>query len=74
MLLMCKDQPRGETLSFKSINYRRTDSMKSPASGAGKVSKTRLMSQVGNVCEVCARKAVCLCSRSGGGASIRLLT
>jgi hypothetical protein len=48
--------------------------MKSPASGAGKVSKPRLMSQVGNVCEVCARKAVCLCSRSGGGASIRLLT
>jgi len=26
--------------------------MKSPASGAGKVSEPRLMSQVGNVCEV----------------------
>ena len=48
--------------------------MKSPASGAGKVSEPRLMSQVGNVCEVYARKEVCLYSRSGGGASIRLLT
>jgi len=48
--------------------------MESPASGAGKFGEPSLKSQVGNVCEVCARKAVCFCSRSGGGASIRLLT
>ena len=51
--------------------YSRSNSIKSPALGAGNVSEPRLMSQW--FAQSCARRSVCFCNRSGGGASIRLL-
>ena len=45
--------------------YNRIKSTKSPASGTGNVSESRLMSQVGEVREVVfVRKSVCLCVRA----------
>ena len=49
--------------------YSRINSTKSPVSGAGNVSEPRLMPEVGRVREACARRPVCLCSQSVGGAS-----
>jgi hypothetical protein len=50
--------------------YNRSNFTRSPASGAGNVSKPRLMSQVGRV-----RVDQCVSAiRDGGGANIRLLT
>jgi hypothetical protein len=49
--------------------YSRINSTKSPISGAGNVSESRLMSEVGRVREACARRSVCLCSQSVGCAS-----
>jgi len=54
--------------------YSKSYSTKSPASGVGNVSEPRLMSQVGKVRAVVARRSVCFCHQSGGGASIGLLT
>jgi len=49
------------------LEYSRINSTKSPASGAGKVRQLRL-----ECAKSCARRSVCLCSRSGGDASIGL--
>jgi len=50
--------------------YGSNDSTKSPASGIPTVSEPKLMSQVGECAKLCARRSVCCCSLSGGGASI----
>ena len=53
----------------------RSNSTKSPTSDASNVSEPMLMSQVERLREVVyARRSVCFCSQSGGGASIGLLT
>jgi len=49
-------------------------SIKSPATGAVKVSEPTLMSQSWRVRKSCARRSACFCSRSGRGVSIGLLT
>ena len=54
--------------------YRSAISTKSPPTGTGNISERRLMSKVRRVGKVCARKSVCICSQSGGGAIIGLLT
>ena len=55
--------------------YNRIKSTKSPASGARNVTEPKLMSHnPGKCAKPCARRSVCLCSQSGGGASIGLLT
>ena len=55
--------------------YNGSNSTKSPVPVAGNVSEPSLMSQVGRLREVvCAWISVCVCSQSGGGDSIGLLT
>jgi hypothetical protein len=54
-------------------SYSRIYSTKSPSSVAVNVREPRL-SQVGECAKSCARSTVCLCSQSGEGASIGLLT
>ena len=45
--------------------YSRSNFIKCPASGAGKVRQPGLMSQVGRVAMSRARKSVCSCTQSG---------
>jgi hypothetical protein len=61
-------------VAVKMSLYSRSSSTKSPASGAGNVSEPRLMANSGECAKSCARRSVCFCSQSGGGASIGLLT
>jgi len=56
------------------LKYSRIYSSKSPASGVGNIIESCLKSQVGRVREDVCALMVCFCSRSGGGASVRLLT
>ena len=48
--------------------------MKSPVSGVSYVCEPRLTSQDRRSAKSCARRLVCFCSQSGGGASIGRLT
>ena len=57
------------TLCLTLTEYSRSNSTKSPASGAGIVNEPRLMLEVGRV-----RAALSFCSQNGSRASIRLFT
>ena len=55
--------------------YSRSNSTKSPSSGAGNVSEPRLdVASRQSALKSCARRSVLFCSQSGGRADIRLLT
>jgi len=55
--------------------YSRSNSTKSPSSGAGDVSEPRLVvTSRQSALKSCARRTLHFCSQSGGGADIRLLT
>jgi hypothetical protein len=71
-LTICNALPFCNASSNGGRSISGLNSTKSPASGAGNNSKPRLMS--GECAKSYARRSVCFCSQSGGGASIGLLT